>query len=86
MAETITETSGRLIRNGMAVYDVNGAKIGVVVQVDPTNGWFRSEKGILLVVDMVSSDADGKRVVTHSATSNMEGTEPRHQGVKRGVQ
>jgi hypothetical protein len=46
MAEIIVERFGSQIANGMEVYDVNGDKIGAVLQVDRTNGWLQTEKGI----------------------------------------
>jgi hypothetical protein len=51
MAKIIVESFGSQIANGMAVYDVDGNKIGAVLQVDLTNGWFQSEKGVFFPRD-----------------------------------
>jgi hypothetical protein len=51
MAEIIVERFGSQIANGMDVYDVDGDKIGAVLEVDRTNGWFQTEKGIFFPRD-----------------------------------
>jgi hypothetical protein len=51
MDEIIVENPGSQIAYGMAVYDANGEKIGSVEQIDLTNGWLMTEKGVLFLRD-----------------------------------
>jgi hypothetical protein len=51
MAEIIVGKFGSQVANGMEAYDVNGDKIGAVLQVDLPNGWFQTEKGIFFARD-----------------------------------
>src|SRR5689334_23670503 len=51
MDEIIVGSFGSQIANGMTVYDANGDKIGTVQQYDLTNGWFQTEKGVLVPRD-----------------------------------
>jgi hypothetical protein len=51
MAEIIMENLGSQIEVGMDVYDARGDKIGTVQQLDPTNGWFQTENGVVFPRD-----------------------------------
>jgi hypothetical protein len=51
MAEIIVENIGRQLTYNMAVYDVDGNKIGRVIQYDLNAGYFQTEKGVLFMRD-----------------------------------